>query len=289
MQVFNDSSGIIASLQGTSTAAACPSHREEECATDAYLAAEGGFGVIVSHLLPAAQGEVLGAVAGVISDARILGDAFGDLAAVISGLASGDQNVLNSAVNDLNCLSTFKLVKAGSDLIKLTPVGKLLLLKGVATTLNLIDVENEFFNDGSENNACSTGVNTGKQYPNPFPSPDQGIGFITGNAVITNSQGLAAAQSGLDLCCFGASGLGIVGVADPGGNYSLPVPLQVPGTDYTSLFAEVFDPVSGIMLTFETVDLSGLNTSAPVQVPPMAATCNDTDSGNPDGDDPDCD
>ncbi|PYJ86995.1 MAG: hypothetical protein DME70_07315 [Verrucomicrobia bacterium] len=88
---------------------------------------------------------------------------------------------------------------------------------------------------------------------------------------------------------MGTFALDIQGIADPGGNFDLFVPLGVPETDYSTLTFSVYDPISGIALGDETVDLSGLNTSQPIQVPTVIGTCNDTDSGNPDGDDPDCD
>jgi Abnormal spindle-like microcephaly-assoc'd, ASPM-SPD-2-Hydin len=114
------------------------------------------------------------------------------------------------------------------------------------------------------------------------------LGVVSGVATISNSQGIAAAQTSLDLCCFGASALGIVGVADPGGNYDLYVPMNVPGTDYSNMTLDAVDPFSGIVLGTETVDLTGLSTSTPVQVPTVTGTCTDTDSAL-DADDPDCD
>jgi hypothetical protein len=115
------------------------------------------------------------------------------------------------------------------------------------------------------------------------------LGQVTGMADISNNQGIAAAQSSLDLCCMGALALGIQGIADPSGDFNLFVPLEVPGTDYSTLTLSAVDPISSNTLSSETVDLSGLNTSQPVQVPTMFGTCDDTDAGNPDGDDPDCD
>ncbi len=78
-------------------------------------------------------------------------------------------------------------------------------------------------------------------------------------------------------------------MADPGGSYDLVIPLNVGGNNYADMEIVAFDIATGTSLSSEAVDLTGLNTSQPVQVPPMSGTCNDSDYGSPDGDDPDCD
>jgi hypothetical protein len=112
---------------------------------------------------------------------------------------------------------------------------------------------------------------------------------ISGTANVSNTLGIAASQSSIDLCCMGAFASDIQGVADPNGHFNLFVPLGVPNTSYNNLTLSAFDFISDITLGSETVDLSGLNTSQPIQVPTVIGTCNDSDAGNPDGDDPDCD
>jgi Putative Ig domain len=79
-------------------------------------------------------------------------------------------------------------------------------------------------------------------------------------------------------------------VADTGGSYSLVVPLNVPGFNYSQMSIVPYDPVSAVDLSVPTiVDLTGLNTNAPVSLPPETGVCTDTDASAPDQDDPDCD
>ncbi len=124
---------------------------------------------------------------------------------------------------------------------------------------------------------------------NPFPAPNQGFAEVDGTANIGNSQGVAAAQSAIELCCFGAAQLGILGAADPSGGYDMFVPLGVAGTNYSKLTLIAGDFITLKGLASETVDLSGLSTTQPVQLPTMTGTCTDTDVLTPDADDPDCD
>ncbi len=112
---------------------------------------------------------------------------------------------------------------------------------------------------------------------------------IKGQVNISNSQGIGAAQSGLDLCCFGAGSLGIIDVADTTGAYDTYVPLGLPSTSYGGLNLSVYDPVTSSTITSSTVSLTGATTTAPKVIPTLSGSCVDTDNLNPDGDDPDCD
>jgi len=76
---------------------------------------------------------------------------------------------------------------------------------------------------------------------------------------------------------------------DPGGSYDLVVPLQIPGVDYAHMDIVAFDFDTNTGLASQVVDLTGLDPSHPIQVPPMSGTCNDPDRNSTDGDDPDCD
>ncbi|KXU92105.1 hypothetical protein CR51_31215 [Caballeronia megalochromosomata] len=79
-------------------------------------------------------------------------------------------------------------------------------------------------------------------------------------------------------------------MADSGGDYSLIVPLGVPGLDYPQMSLQPFDPISDVPLAPSTsINLSGLTATSPLTVKPVAGTCVDTDAADPDSDDPDCD
>jgi hypothetical protein len=54
---------------------------------------------------------------------------------------------------------------------------------------------------------------------------------------------------------------------------------------------DLYDPSINTLTVLDSsvVDLSGINTNTPITGPSLVGTCNDTDSGSPDGDDPDCD
>jgi uncharacterized protein (TIGR03437 family) len=115
--------------------------------------------------------------------------------------------------------------------------------------------------------ADSTGVSLVS--PSTLPQLSGHLGYMTGTVQNAGSQGTAAPQNGLNLCCFGASQLGIAGLADLGGNYSVLLPIGVPGTNYSQIAVNATDPLTGASFGSEVVDLTGLNSSTPLQVPPL--------------------
>ena len=123
-----------------------------------------------------------------------------------------------------------------------------------------------------------------------FGSATQGFGQVTGLATISNSQGTTlAGDTGIEISPFDVTSSDMTALSDPNGNYDLFISLQAPNSNYASLTLSAFDPVSGLVLSSATVDLSGLNTSAPLVLPTLQGTCTDSDAGSPDADDPDCD
>lgn len=142
-------------------------------------------------------------------------------------------------------------------------------------------------NNGLTQNALQVTQNLVSQPT--FSDVNGHLGIATGTAQITNSQGVAAAQSSLNLCCFGAAQLGITGLADPAGNYDLLVPIGVANTNYPGLSINVFDPFTSLTLASTIVDLSGISPTATVKVPTMTGVCSDSDAFSGDLDDPDCD
>ena len=117
------------------------------------------------------------------------------------------------------------------------------------------------------------------------------LGVVTGNMSVSNSIGSAASLTAVQIqnCAGGCGSYNITTMADQGGSYDLVIPFDTGGVNFSSMTIVGYDFATNTGLTSETVNLSGLNTGAPVQVPAMSATCNDTDYGTPDSDDPDCD
>jgi hypothetical protein len=124
---------------------------------------------------------------------------------------------------------------------------------------------------------------------NPFPSNTVGLADLQGHVAITNTQGYAAAQTSLDLCCFGAAAAGIETIADSNGDYDVLVPLGVANTPYANISLRDTDVISSQTLGSELVNLSNINTTSAWIAQPFSATCTDDDDLTPDQDDPDCD
>jgi hypothetical protein len=137
-------------------------------------------------------------------------------------------------------------------------------------------------------NAASTAVHDAQ-----FPTAISLLGVLKGAANISNTAGPSVSLPGIQLQqCSGASctsNFNITGVVDPGGSYDLVVPLQIPGVDYAHMDIVAFDFDTNTGLASQVVDLTGLDSAHPIQVPPMSGTCNDPDRNSTDGDDPDCD
>jgi hypothetical protein len=97
----------------------------------------------------------------------------------------------------------------------------------------------------------------------PPSSPSQGIAIAEGTITVPGS----TAQSELDFCCF--NDLGITGIVDADGNYESFIPLGAANTDYGDITLDATDPLTGATLATETVDLSGLDTTAPITLPTL--------------------
>jgi hypothetical protein len=215
------------------------------------------------HIGQKELGSKIGAVFSIIDIGRAAWDASCDLGALfLNSRYGGDPNAIAQDSANLNkdqvklfdaSISTLSFgflegVKAGTQgSITIMGLGLAFADEQILESLAGIKVE-------------ETALSVAGQIRNPFPSPNQGLGQITG---------LAAAQSSIDLCCFGAGALGIQGIADDSGYYEMFVPLNVSETGYSSLTLSAGDFISGSTWGSETVDLSGLNTSQPLQVPPL--------------------
>jgi hypothetical protein len=234
----------------------------------------------------------LGAILGVVNVAKDVGTMAGDLELIYEASASGnDPAVLQTATNELNETSIKTYFDSAGTLLGAAEMyyKKIDIAVGAIQTLEFGLTATQFYHDSTAaKDSFEIGVLVANQV-RVFPSPQQGFAKLDGIVDISNTLGIAASQSSIDLCCMGAFASDIQGVADPSGHFNLFVPLGVPNTSYNNLTLSAFDFISDITLGSETVDLSGLNTSQPIQVPTVIGTCNDSDAGNPDGDDPDCD
>lgn len=123
----------------------------------------------------------------------------------------------------------------------------------------------------------------------PFPSVTQGFGRVEGQVIITNSQGAILSGLAQMVVIDPANNLQFSAMADANGNYGIQVPLGDQFLHYGNLTLEAVDPVSGLVLASQGINLTGLTATSPFHAPAMTGTCNDNDANNPDSDDPDCD
>jgi len=141
----------------------------------------------------------------------------------------------------------------------------------------------------------STAQSAAAQFTSPFPSPSQGFGDVSGTVTISNSEGpILSGLTGV-LIYDPSSGVQLNDVADENGNYDVIVPLGNTTINYSGTVIDAYDPIttdnqgSYFVLSSSNIDLSDLTSNQPFTGPSLSGTCNDTDAGNPDEDDPDCD
>jgi len=153
----------------------------------------------------------------------------------------------------------------------------------LVSTLQLY-AQNTQIND--QNNADAAAA----QLAAPLTSTTQGFGTVEGQVNITNSQGPILSGLTQVVILDPVTGTMLSVMADANGNYEILVPLDSTLFSYSSLTIEAIDPVSGIVLSTLTINLSGLTSSStPFPAPTLTGVCNDTDANAPDSDDPDCD
>lgn len=111
---------------------------------------------------------------------------------------------------------------------------------------------------------------------------------LTGQATVSNAQGpILSGLTGVSLT-GGATTL-TSGLADPTGAYLVDIPVGASGVNYSNLTLQATDPVSNDILSSQSVNVRNAQTGTPTTLPGMSGSCNDTDAGSPDADDPDCD
>ncbi|HKN14528.1 MAG TPA: hypothetical protein VJX68_15160 [Candidatus Binatus sp.] len=220
------------------------------------------------------------------SSARTIGNAFGDDIAFIYGWGSGNQSLENAAVSDMKNVPTLKYAEALVGLFE-AEAGSLKIplsssIAGhVSMVLNFIDVYQTAITSKGEQGAYNTSLQFTAEFPTPISTNTEGIAQLDETVNVTYSGPVLPPLSGLDLCCFESNpNLAINGICDLSGNCDLWVPLQAPSSDYSNLTLGLFDPLSNAglspdlytFLNTEIVDLSSVNTSTPVSVPPLSAT-----------------
>jgi uncharacterized protein (TIGR03437 family) len=227
--------------------------------------------------------HALGIGAAVLSQANTIGDTFGNLAAFMTGVGTHDQALQNSAIQAMRASNeNGELYSTLFDL-------SLLLLTGPSVTaakpvvaiggnvLGFIKSGYDLATDAAEAATDQTVQELAAEYPWIAFDSAHGVAQVTGTlpalTIPPNSQeqGITKPQSGASLCGFGGASLQcLTGIGDVSGNYVLYVPLQVARTNYAALTMSATDPLSGVSFGSEVVDLRGLNTNTPVQVPPIS-------------------
>ena len=123
-------------------------------------------------------------------------------------------------------------------------------------------------------------------------TPDY-YGDVLGTATVTNSNGSGSLLKGLDGIQIDDNVTNYIvssAMDDSSGNYDVLVPLGSTTINYSNLRVQAYDPITNIGTGYANINLSSLNTSGTaVQLPAFTGSCNDTDAGSPDADDPDCD
>jgi hypothetical protein len=252
-------------------------------ALDTILAVTGGANSFLGLALGEGASLVSAQVGGVLSVASTLSDVTQmsiDLGFIIkeSYFGNGNPDVLQAAYQDINNLQTKTFIDATSTALAAEGVN-MAELEGAATAWQLAGgtacsaieygwTAYELAETGVDQSLYNAALSVGAQI-GIFPSANQGFAQWTGTAVGGSDSGDTSPQSSLDLCCFGAGADGIQGITDSSGDYDLFFPLGVPDTDYGALTLTAGDFITGTTWGSETVNLSGVNTSNPVQVPGM--------------------
>jgi hypothetical protein len=230
-----------------------------------------------------ATSSALGIGGALISTARVVADGYADLGAVIVGWATGNQNLVNVAIEDANSVPRNELYMALANVVLAIPAGAEveLLQSGASTVLNMIDTQEKI--DSALQGADSTSLAITNSFPVPLVDT-QGIASPTGNVNVPTNQGAEAPLSGIELSIPGVT---LNTLADSNGTYQLFAPLQGSPFTYVNADVTIVDPISQTVLGSEVVDLSNMTTATPIQIPTIQGiACSNIDF---DGDDPDCD
>ena len=265
-------------------------------ATQAASKSEGAFDTV--HAVAEGANSFLGLALG--DSARVVSAQVGGILSVVSTVqdvtymsidsifiikescfGNGNPDVLQAAYADINNLQTKTFIDSVSTALAAEGVN-MAEIGGAATAWQLaggVACEAtqygltvwQIVGSGADQNFYNAVLSVGSQI-SVYPSANQGFAQLTGMAAGGNNSGLTAPQSSLNLCCFGTNAFGIQGITDSSGHFDMFVPLDVAGTDYSTLTLNGGDFISGSAWGSEVVDLSGLDTTeskeAPALTPP---------------------
>jgi hypothetical protein len=250
---------------------------------DQAFAVLSGVAAYVDSLPKSATPPILGPAAAVIGDIRLAGEGWGDLAAYVYALATGNQALANTVVEEANAVPREEIYTALADMVLAIPaIANIRVLAPVSTTLNLLETTLDIDKSLQEVDSTQLAIENSFSVP---PIDTQGIAYVTGMVNVPTNQGIGAPLSGIQLSSDQSDVF--TTIADPSGNYDIFVPLQDPNFDYANANVAAVDPISQTNLGSETVDLSSLTTATPLQIPTLQGNgCNNIDF---DDDDPDCD
>ena len=249
---------------------------------DQVEAAAGAAGVVIAQAPQMKNAKLLGLAGAIVGEFNTVGQTFAQLAAYADGLATGNQALVDEAVQEMD-KSQGKAISAGINLV-LALTGQVEALESASTVAGMVK---SFYDLGeAQIEATEAQQKLAEQHSDSTGNNVPQIGEVTGNARVSNGNGDSAAQSGLELQVGDVT---LDTLADPDGNYEILVPLGLPSRDYLNDTLTIYDPETDDFLGSIDVNLNGLSVSNPLQLPPVSGSCVDDDASDPDGDDPDCD
>ncbi|MFB3779015.1 MAG: hypothetical protein ACE141_15460 [Bryobacteraceae bacterium] len=224
------------------------------------------------NTLPAAKARLLGPMAAILSDMCAIGHAFGNMGALIAGLATRNGERAKVAYDALN-ESTADTISAGIDMVLLL-TGNVAQLGAASTVAGFVK---SFYDLYVTNQSTLDGITATVANDVRGRSPAGTFGVATGSTPLPVESQLTSPQAGIEICCFTASGSTLTSVSDPSGRYTVWIPLQAAGTDYQRLLVRALSLLSGVEVASGTRDMRGLKPDTPLTLSPLTTTPSMTD------------
>lgn len=263
-------------------------YSKDATAIDKGLALASGFGSLYNNLTlgAAATGptRLFGTVYGATLSGAIL---LNNLVMESSDLAvlyvnGSDRAKITQAYDDLSqrvSASRLKLGNVGLDLVDVIGGGS---GQGVIASLKFITAAANCYSSSCYSSLFDASLQAGAETSTIFTSDTRGFAFVNGRAQIPFDTGMQTPQNGVQLSI---SGVMLNTLADQNGNFQLFVPLpgdpfMPAGADLQIIDPVTQDPVYIIDLTTkqskssQVIDLSGLTTKAPLQLPNFSVFMN---------------
>jgi uncharacterized protein (TIGR03437 family) len=214
---------------------------------DRVQAAATALSVYLDQLPKSATTDGLGVAGAFISDARTIGDAFGDLGAYVYGEYTGDSELAFTAVQAMSD-SRADLYSAGYDLVV-----KALDVEGLGTASTIAGFVKSYYDLGVtlQKEADSDTVNIAQEFAS---SPDglQGVAYVTGQVAPPNN----ASASGQYEVQISSNGITFSALSDSSGDYQVFTNINLPTFGYATATINIVDPVTHALLGSKTIDLS---------------------------------